>query len=101
LLRAFPAGNQNKPTETRQIHQANNDQSGKLVAIAPIHGAEYSVEGTSLSERGIAPSIKGGSTTLSVTAFSPCGQAVIAADVSILAEIVCAIIYSLEFRNTG
>jgi hypothetical protein len=46
---AFPAGTQNKSTETCQIHQTKNDQSRKLVPIAPIHdtGDEYRIDGTS------------------------------------------------------
>ena len=71
MLRAFPAGTHDKSTETCQIHQTKNDQSRKLVPIAPIHdtGDEYRIDGISFVDWGIVyPPINGGNTTLYVTA---------------------------------
>ena len=51
----FPDGGQSRPTETCQMHQIENDQSAKPVAIAPIHhtGDEYRINGTSCSDWGM------------------------------------------------
>ena len=73
LLRAFPAEDQNRPTETCQIHQTKDVHKTKPVAIAPSHGTRGK-GGTSFLNRGMRYPSKGGNTTLSVTGLWPRSQ---------------------------
>ena len=73
-LLSIRAGDQKRPTETRQMHQIRNDQTPKPAATALIHrtGDDCWADRTDRVDRGKAsPPADGGSTTPPVT-LSPC-----------------------------